>query len=201
MHPSAVLLAIAIAALGCAHLNPSEAAYQAQIEAERCPCPAATPSDAWWHQEIAEREARIQRLHRQLRADEVRQDHDEQERLERELDFEEESLEQFRAATLRNHSPGMMAGGITLMAVGGVALIATVVVNVAARTPDFDSRAQDGVSVDEAAVASAVLVPVGVSGFAVGLPLLVVGKQKVVKPRASAGLWVGAGEAAVRGTF
>jgi hypothetical protein len=43
--------------------------------------------------------------------------------------------------------------------------------------------------------------PLGVSCVAAGVPLLVIGARKVVKPAPAARLWVGPGDLGVRGSF
>ena len=213
MRRSAALFAIFVSALGCAHRDPAAPAWEArsirprQGEApsgRRAPAPpkAFSGPDAWFHREIAEREARIAALRQQVERAEGREDEQEEDvkgRLEQELELEEESLNDFRETSTKRYSQGMTAGGAVLFGLGSGAVLAGLVATYAALYNGALKGDSDG---DAAAVAALVLVPLGVSGLAVGLPLFRVGNKRVVKPEPTgAGLWVGPRELGVRGSF
>jgi biopolymer transport protein ExbB/TolQ len=213
MRPSAALLAICfVSALGCAHRDPSAPAWKARVVRER---QQAAPSaqrvsarpkalsgpDAWFHREIAEREARIEALRQQLERADGREDEQAEDvkgRLERELELEEESLDDFREVSTKRYSRDMTAGGALLFAVGSGALFAGLMATVVAL---YRGALRGDSDADGAAVAALVLVPLGVGGLAVGLPLFRLGNKRVVKPEPTAGLWVGPRELGVRGSF
>jgi hypothetical protein len=126
-------------ALGCAHRSAPGTPHAARLDhptesadassENSPPAPTAVPSpDAWFHQAIAEREARIEALRQQLERAEGREDEQAEDvkgRLERELELEEDSLRDFREQTYKRHSRGMIAGGLTLIGVGGALAFGT----------------------------------------------------------------------------
>lgn len=204
---------MAVSALACAPHPPPETAREARrdhpaeggdarSEGTVPAAPAAPPwPDAWWHREIAEREARIEELRQRVEIAEDRKDEQPEDvkgRLEEELELEEESLDEFRKVSTKPYSSNMMGGGVVLIVVGGVSLVSAGYLAVVAITPlsDFSERQRE-----EAAVGVAALLSVGVSGLAVGLPLLAAGRKRVVKPQPTARLWVGPRELGVCGSF
>jgi hypothetical protein len=211
MHASAVL-AIAVSALGCALLSAqrrplarrnSTVPRSADASAEHAARTAPPRPDAWWHREIAKREARIEALRRRVEMAAERKDEqpeDVKARLERELELEEESLDEFRRSSTQRYSGKMMGGGVSLIAVGGGAVLAGMigaVLAVLGRGPESSHQEFR----HDSTVAALVLLPFGISCFAVGLPLFVVGRKKVVKPGPTARLWVRPRELGVRGSF
>ena len=204
---------MAVSALGCAPHIPPETAREVQLDhpAEggdaapdgTVPAASAAPPwpDAWWHREIAEREARIEELRKRVEIAEDRTDEQPEDvkgRLEGELELEEESLDEFRQVSTKPYSGNMMGGGVVLIVVGGVSVLMTGYLAVLAFGPlsDFSERQRE-----EAAVGVAALLSIGVSGVAVGVPLLAAGRKRVVKPQPTARLWVGPRELGVRGSF
>jgi hypothetical protein len=206
------LFAIFVSTLGCAHRDPSAPAWKARVirprqdaapSGQRASAPPKVFSgpDAWFHREIAEREARIEALRQQVERAEGREDEQAEDvkgRLERELELEEQSLHDFREASTKRYSPGMTAGGLTLVGVGALSLLITGYVAFVAWGPynEFSDRQRR-----DATVAVAVLLTHVVGGFAVGFPLHRVGNRRFPKPGPTARLWVGPGEASVRGSF
>jgi hypothetical protein len=208
MGGSTVLLAIAVCGLGCAHLNPSEAAYEAQLEEARERAAASgiqartEPPDAWWHREIEAREARIAALRERVEIADQRRDEEAEDvkgRLERELVVEKESLRAFTKVSTKHHSDKMIAGGVALTLVGGVSLVTTGYVALRAWAPAYETSRKE--LQEDARAALAFGLSLGVSCLAAGVPLLVIGARKVVKPEPAAGLWVGPGDLGVRGSF
>jgi hypothetical protein len=217
MHRSAALLALAVSAPGCAPRSPPETARGAQVDrpaevadpsVARSISPAARtapePPGAWRDGAIAEREARIEALRQQLERADGREDEQEEDvkaRLERELELEEDSLHGFREQSTKRHSPGMIAGGLTIVGVGTAVFGAAGLVNIYGRPWHSDTSSRREISEEEATAATVVLLPIGASCLAVGLPLLFVGARSVPKPGPTARLWVGPGEVGVRGSF
>jgi len=213
MRPSAALFAIFVSALGCAHRDPAAPAWKARVvrprqdaapSGERAPArpTAFSGPDAWFHREIAEREARIEALRQQVERADGREDEQEEDvkgRLERELELEEESLRDFREQSNRRHSPGMIAGGVTLIGVGGALAFGT---PLWLGLRGWSGGGAQDISDEQAKVAAVVLLSLSVSCFAVAVPVLVVGGRKtLVKPEATARVWLGPGEVSVRGSF
>jgi hypothetical protein len=214
MHASAALFAIFVSALGCAHRDPSAPAWEARVvrprqdaapseqRASARPKALSGPADAWFQREIAEREARIEALRQQLERADGREDEQAEDvkgRLERELELEEDSLRDFREQSNKRRSPGMIAGGLTLIGVGGALAFGTPLWLV---LRGWSGGGSQEISDEQARVATVVLLSLSVSCFAVGLPVLVVGgRKRLVKPEATARVWVGPGEVSVRGSF
>jgi hypothetical protein len=94
----------------------------------------------------------------------------------------------------------MIGGGVALVFVGGVSLVTTGYLALRAWGPSYGGPSRKEQQ-DDARAAAAVVLPLGVSCVAAGVPLLVIGARKVVKPEPAAGLWVGPGDLGVRGSF
>ncbi|WP_437669374.1 hypothetical protein [Sorangium sp. So ce131] len=201
-------------AFGAVALASTAAAQTAGEPAAPLPSPAAPaapyaapglPPGATWEEALAAYEARIAGIERQLRLlDQAGSDEERngarRRRLELDLEATEEELGEFMERTTERRSAVLMFSGLGVAILGGVALVSGVVLIAAThdRPVGADER-RDGY--DEA-VATAL---VGGAAVAVGLPLYVIGKQRVRKgpesgePAAAARLLVGPGAVAAPG--
>ncbi|AUX44680.1 hypothetical protein SOCE26_061470 [Sorangium cellulosum] len=192
--------AVALASTAAAQTPAEPAAPRPPPSAPHvAPAAPGLPPGATWEEAIAAYEARIAGIERQLRLlDQAGSDEEDdrarRRRLELDLAAAEEELGEFMERTTERRSAVLMFSGLGVAILGGVALVSGVVLIAAThdRPVGADGR-RDGY--DEA-VATAL---VGGAALAVGLPLYVIGKQRVRKdpesgePAVAARLLVGPG--------
>jgi hypothetical protein len=158
---------------------PAPAATSSSWQAPAAP-PVASPSPETdsWAQTVAAYEWRMEQLRRQIEYAEEYDREGDVVALQKQLDRTEDAFKRFMKRSRKRYSPAMMVGGVVLTTAGAISTVAglaTVLPNVACigTEPDQPCEHQYGLG--------AALIAAGLIGIGVGVPLLVIGKKKVVE--------------------
>lgn len=157
---------------------PAPAVTSSSGQAPAAP-PVASPSPEThnWAQTVAAYEWRLEQLRRRIADAKEYDREDDVEALQKQLDGTEDAFKRFMKRSRKRYSPAMMVGGVVLTTAGAVAAVAGLVAIVfkdgyfAANPDEYHGPPYDGVPVLVA----------GLVGLGVGVPLLMIGKKKVVE--------------------
>ncbi|WP_437302846.1 hypothetical protein [Sorangium sp. So ce388] len=173
------LASVAVASSAAAQTPPERAALPSSAPSApplppAAPPVAGLPPGATWEETMAAYEATMTALQRQARSAKARGAEEERRRIELEIEATERGFRDFEERTTERNSDAMMVSGLALAGLGGVALLAGMVLVVAHRDDVGAQRRESQTVVLATAIG-------GVAGVAVGVPLYVIGKKRVRK--------------------